>query len=85
MFLFVSPPLLQYPPQPYKFGYDVKDGEWCKRNWDDKRDIYENSSFTWNEITDNLFSLGYGGTLNQKEEGDSHGNKKGNLYTLACF
>ncbi|KAI2810626.1 hypothetical protein RDWZM_002452 [Blomia tropicalis] len=34
-----------YPPQPYKFGYDVKDG--------------------------------YGGTLNQKEEGDSYGNKKG--------
>ncbi|KPM03198.1 hypothetical protein QR98_0016280 [Sarcoptes scabiei] len=34
-----------YPPQPYKFGYDVKDG--------------------------------YGGTLNQKEEGDEYGNKKG--------
>ncbi|KAH9388609.1 hypothetical protein TYRP_007951 [Tyrophagus putrescentiae] len=41
-----------YPPQPYKFGYDVKDG--------------------------------YGGTLNQKEEGDSHGNKKGSYgYTDA--
>jgi hypothetical protein len=40
----------QYPPQPYKFGYDVKDG--------------------------------YGSGLNQKEEGDSYGNKKGSYgYT----
>lgn len=40
----------QYSPQPYKFGYDVKDG--------------------------------YGGNLNQKEEGDSYGNKKGSYgYT----
>lgn len=39
----------QYPPQPYKFGYDVKDG--------------------------------YGGNLNQKEEGDSYGNKKGKSYS----
>jgi len=39
-----------YSPQPYKFGYDVKDS--------------------------------HGSTLNQKEEGDSHGNKKGSYgYT----
>jgi len=39
-----------YPPQPYKFGYDVKDS--------------------------------YGSTLQQKEEGDAHGNKRGSYgYT----
>jgi len=39
-----------YPPQPYKFGYDVKDSK--------------------------------GSNLNQKEEGDSYGNKKGSYgYT----
>jgi hypothetical protein len=39
-----------YPPQPYKFGYDVKDH--------------------------------YGSTLQQKEEGDAHGNKRGSYgYT----
>jgi len=40
----------KYSPQPYKFGYDVKDG--------------------------------YGSGLNQKEEGDAHGNKVGSYgYT----
>ncbi len=51
-----------------------------KRDIENMKIVYLPESAYWRFV-----SSGYGGTLNQKEEGDSHGNKKGNLHTLACL